>query len=174
MQLEVRLDEQGFLPDVFAKHAPSSNRVDGTPTRSFPFDVTDIPTAARALAIAFIDYDSIPVCGFAWIHWTAALRLPPEGGGRLLVPENASNLQAFGMVQGRNSSAAARGEAGNPQVAHRYNGPQPPDGAHVYTLYVHALDDMPTLTEGFWANKLVWAIKGHVLATARADLPARA
>ena len=159
MQLEVRLDEQGFLPDAFAKHAPSSNRVDGTPTRSFPFDVTDIPTAARALAIAFIDYDSIPVCGFAW---------------RLLVPENASNLQAFGMVQGRNSSAAARGEAGNPQVAHRYNGPQPPDGAHVYTLYVHALDNMPTLREGFWANKLVWAIKGHVLATARADLPARA
>ena len=174
MQLEVTLDEHGFLPDTFAKHAPSSNRVDGTPTRSFPFDVTDIPATAKALAIALIDYDSIPVCGFAWIHWTAAFRLPPDGGARLSVPENASNLQALGMVQGRNSSAAARGGAGNPQVAYRYNGPQPPDGTHVYTLYAYALDDMPALTEGFWANELVWATKGHVLATAQADLPARA
>lgn len=173
MQLGVTLDEQGFLPDAFAKHAPSADKVDGTPTRSFPFGITGIPTDATALALALIDYDSIPVCGFAWIHWTAALRLPTDCDGRLAVPEDASSLQAFGMVQGRNSSAAARSATGNPQVACRYNGPQPPDKAHVYTLYAYALDDMPALAEGFWANELVWATKGHVLATARADLPAR-
>ena len=173
MRLEVTVDGQGFLPDAFAKHAPSANKVDGTPTRSFPFDIADIPTGTTALALAFIDYDSIPVCGFAWIHWTSVFRLPADCDGRLSVPEDASNLRAFGMTQGRNSSAAARGGAGNPQVACRYNGPQPPDRAHVYTLYAYALDDMPALAEGFWANELVWATKGHVFATARADLPAR-
>ena len=172
MQLTVTLDERGFLPDAFAKHAPSANTVDGTPTRSFPIGIADIPADATALALALIDYDSIPVCGFAWIHWTAVLRLPPDCDGHLSVPEDASNLQAFGMVQGR-TSAAARGGTVNPQVACRYNGPQPPDGTHVYTLYAYALDDMPALTEGFWANELVWATKGHVLASARADLPAR-
>jgi hypothetical protein len=32
---------------------------------------------------------------------------------------------------------------------------------------------MPGLEEGFWANELVWATRGHVLAETSVDVPAR-
>jgi Raf kinase inhibitor-like YbhB/YbcL family protein len=78
------------------------------------------------------------------------------------------------MVQGRNSSASRLVGSSDPLLTCRYNGPQPPDGDHVYTLRVFALDVMPDLREGFWANELVHAMHGHVIEWAEANLPARA
>ena len=78
------------------------------------------------------------------------------------------------MVQGKNSSASSLVGSSDPLLTCRYNGPQPPDRDHVYTLRVFALDVMPDLREGFWANELVHAMRGHVIDRAEANLPARA
>ena len=52
---------------------PQKNqRIEGKPSRSFPILVTDAPKEAKTLAVFFRDYDSVPVCGFTWIHRLAA------------------------------------------------------------------------------------------------------
>ena len=175
MDIRVVLDKNGMVPDRYAKHADAAHLHAQKPTTSFPFEVEGIPQGARSLALAFTDYDSIPVCGFTWIHWVAAgIDASLARDGRLAFPEDASNLGSFGMVQGRNSSASSLVGSSDPLLTCRYNGPQPPDGDHVYTLRVFALDVMPDLREGFWANELVHAMRGHVIDRAEANLPARA
>lgn len=170
MRINVRLDERGYLPDAYAKYADAQGTYHGMPERSFPFGLEDVPEGAVSLALVFFDVDSIPVCGFPWIHWCAC-GIPASVSG---LPEDASRRQAFGMVQGRNSSASRLVRSQDPLMTCRYNGPQPPDADHVYTLVVLALDNEPSLSEGFWANELLHAMEGHVIAKAVAQLPARA
>ena len=110
---------------------------------------------------------------FAWIHWAAANIAVPEGSVALSLEADASNAGAFGMVQGKNSSASPLSGETDPLVTCRYNGPQPPDKDHVYTLRVYALDNRLDLAEGFWLNELLRQMEGHVIASARTSLPAR-
>ncbi len=170
MQIHVEL-ENGLLADKFGKYAPEQDRLEGFPVRSFPIEIHDVPQGAKTLAVEFVDFDAIPVGGFCWIHWTAC-NVPADTA---VIPEDASRTGAVPMVQGRNSnwSPMAHGSA-NPLVHSRYCGPQPPDATHSYTLNVYALDCELGLSEGFYANELRRAIKGHVLAKATAELPSRA
>lgn len=85
-------EENGFLPEKYAKH--SDVKINGKPVVSFPITVEDVPENAETLAVVFVDFDSIPVCGFAWIHWTAA-NIPANVSE---IPENASQDGALGMV----------------------------------------------------------------------------
>lgn len=170
MDVRVALDERGFLPDRFAKYAEPGDRVGGMPLRSFPFELSGVPEGTASLALTLVDHDSIPVCGFSWIHWCAA-GIP---AGVRSMPEDASRMGSFGMVQGRTSAASELGGSHDPVATCRYNGPQPPDGTHVYTLKVYALDEEPELAEGFWMSELMRAMRGHVLASAEASFPARA
>lgn len=169
MKITVQLDQHGYLPDAYAKHADPAGLYDGMPERSFPFSLSGVPEGTASLAWIFYDLDSIPVCGFPWIHWCAC-GIP---GDVREVSEDASRQEAFGMVQGRNSSASRLVGSADPLMTCRYNGPQPPDRDHVYTLRVYALDYVPSLEPGFWANELVHAAEGHALASAVAQLPAR-
>ena len=169
MRVCVELDENGFLPDRFAKYASDEFCVKGTPTRSFPMTFEDVPEGTESIAILFTDPDAVPNCGFAWIHWCAA-GIP---GSVRELPEDASNLQSFGMVQGKNPTAARIVGETEPLVYCRYTGPQPPSGTHDYLLEVFALDNTPQLEEGFFMNELIRAMRGHVLARAEAWLPAR-
>ena len=170
MKVHVELDG-GLLADRFGKYAPEPDRLEGFPVRSFPIEINDVPQEARTLALAFIDYDAIPVGGFCWIHWTAC-NLPAT---TTLIPEDASRTGTVDMVQGRNSnwSPMAHG-SDNPQVHSRYCGPQPPDATHSYTLNVYALDCELGLPEGFYLNELRRAMNGHVLDRASVELPSRA
>lgn len=99
MKVHVEVDG-GLLADRFGKYAPEPDRLEGFPVRSFPIEISDVPQGARTLALAFIDYDAIPVGGFCWIHWTAC-DLPAT---TTLIPEDASRTGAVDMVQGRNSN----------------------------------------------------------------------
>jgi len=173
METIVGLDERGYLPDRYAKHADRRYIYAGTPTCSFPFEVTGIPEGTNALALTIVDFDSIPVCGFPWIHWCAYLGSDNVRDGVLSIPEDASNQRWNGMVQGRNSSASRLVRSNDPLLASRYNGPQPPDRDHDYTFTVYALDALPQLADGYWMNELLHAIHGHVLAQVSVDLPAR-
>lgn len=76
----------GTIPDRYAKRAPQSLTRKGRPVVSFPFRLEDVPQEARCLHWMLVDPDSVPVCGFPWIHWSLAnlpiealLALQPEG-----------------------------------------------------------------------------------------------
>lgn len=167
MDLTVALDAQGMLPDAYGKHCDRSDLKGHLCGRSFPFEVGDIPAGTRALAWVMLDWDSTPVCGFPWIHWCAQLAVE-EGIETVAVPEDASRAGIAGLMQGYTSSAKS-----DPAEAVGYVGPCPPDRDHVYTLHVVALDEPCALPEPFWANQLVGAARGHVLAEATVQLPSR-
>ena len=161
------------VPDDFAKAAAQQYRVDGVPVTSFPFYIDGVDPQARYLHWAFTDPDSIPVCGFEWIHWTVAnlpidalmfdfndsyaLAIPPDFSRQMpaMIPE---------ALQGRNSSASQFvGRDGNPAVTMRYNGPQPPDKDHDYCLHVWATTQpVPGLNQGFWLNELMHGLREKV------------
>ena len=170
MELIVNL-ENGLLPDRFGKYAPAEDLEGGRLSRrSFGFVLNCVPYGTRAIAWILLDWDSVPVCGFPWIHWCGVLS-DIDDVGEVLVPENASRAGYLGMREGYNSSRGADGanETG-------YVGPCPPDKTHGYTLRVVALDADPELPTDrpFWANELVNAARGHVLGETALVLPSRA
>ena len=101
--------------------------------------------------------DSVPVCGFTWIHWIAA------NITKTVFPEGDSTGADY--VQGINSWLGTYGKEG----AFGYGGMTPPDAVHTYTLRVYALDTKLDLENGFFYNALMHAMKGHVLAMAEAE-----
>lgn len=158
------------IPDDFAKAAAPEYYAGGVPVISFPFYIDEVQPDARYLHWTFTDPDSIPVCGFEWIHWTVAnlpidalmfdfndshaLSIPPDFSRQLpaMIPE---------AVQGRNSSASKfLGRDNDPAVTMRYNGPQPPDKDHDYYLHVYATKEpLPGLNQGFWMNELLHRLR---------------
>lgn len=158
MKIDVKLENR-LLPDKYGKY--SDVKIGGEPCLSFPIAVEDIPAGTKTLALTFIDYDSKPLCGFAWKHWLAA-NIPAD---ITEIPENASQDCAFGMVQGKTDFRGALGC--------RYGGPMPPDKTHNYTLTLFALDCETALAEGFTLDELNAAMNGHILDNAEIVLPSR-
>jgi Raf kinase inhibitor-like YbhB/YbcL family protein len=157
------------IPDVFAARTPQENQIEGTPVVSFPFYIDALNPTARYLHWELVDPDSIPVCGFEWIHWAVAnvpvdalmfdfndshaLQIPPDFSRTLpaMIPEAS---------QGRTSAASKFVGGTDPSVTMRYNGPTPPDKAHDYHLRVFATEQpLPGLNQGFWLNELVHALR---------------
>lgn len=166
MRIKVEL-EDGMLPDRFGKHAPAEYQIDGHAVRSFPIEIEDVPEGA----LAFVDFDAVPVGGFCWIHWLAC-NFPAD---TRLIPENASASGEVPCVQGSNSDwSPLAGSHTDPRIVRRYAGPCPPDATHDYTLVVYALDCELDLAEGYFLNEFRRAIRGHVLAKATLELPSRA
>ena len=124
------------------------------------------PFGTRALAVFFIDWDSVPVCGFPWIHWCAYVNGDFEGD--IEFPDDLSRNEHSRLVQGYNSAAKSEPERGV-----GYVGPCPPDRDHKYTLQVIALDDEPLVEAPFWANELLDACRGHAIDEAGRILPSR-
>lgn len=122
---------------------------------SFPLRWSGVPAGTRSLALIVEDPDAPDPRAprMTWIHWVA-YDIPPGSGG-LPDGDNASAFPA-GMRQGLNSWQRTG-----------YGGPCPPIGTHRYVIRLFALDtrlgdlDHPT------REKLVRAMRGHVLARAR-------
>ncbi|MGL4337725.1 MAG: YbhB/YbcL family Raf kinase inhibitor-like protein [Turicibacter sp.] len=130
---------------------------DDMPTLSLPLDIHHPPKGTQSFALVLIDHDSIPVCGFSWIHWTLA------NLSTINLVENASVLGGD-FIQGVNSWASplltphlTREEASY------YGGMAPPDKAHLYTIECYALDCFLDLDNGFYLNELYHEMKGHIL-----------
>lgn len=149
--------ENGFLPEKYAKHAPSENKIDGGPVTSMPLKIEDIPTGTKSLALIMVDDDAIPVCGFTWIHWVTIITDPTIKE----LPEDASQKNPDYLIQGKNSLAGQFVNEQNPAKNMRYSGPEPPDADHEYELNLVALDVVPDLKEGFWLNDLKRIIEDH-------------
>lgn len=169
--MEITLPWSGAeMPDKYAKYAPAEAKRGGYPIVSFPFSISGAPAGTKYFAWSLLDYDAVPVGGFIWLHWLAA-NLPASVTA---IPENASQSGAVDFIQGRNANAGRMVNVQDPLVSQRYNGPQPPDQTHDYTLTVYALDAPLPLKQGFWYNAFRRALTGHVLATAEVEIPSRA
>ncbi|APX71239.1 YbhB/YbcL family Raf kinase inhibitor-like protein [Companilactobacillus allii] len=159
----------GLLPDKYGKFAPADDIKNGEPVVSFPFKLSDIPESTKSLALTFTDPDSIPVCGFEWIHWTMANISPDQ----LNIPENFSQT-THSAIQGKNSSASPLlGKPKSPFTT-GYNGPKPPDTTHNYVLKVYALDTVLDIADDFWMNELLHKMENHIVDSTNLTLPSRA
>ncbi|USS93070.1 YbhB/YbcL family Raf kinase inhibitor-like protein [Fructilactobacillus ixorae] len=168
MKINVPL-QAGFLPDRYTKHADAANKVGTYPVVSFPIEFQEVPSEAASLAVTLLDPDSIPVCGFEYIHWVVA-NLDPQ---LTELPADASQSGAVAMTYGNNSLAGGLLHVTDQQLNRHYLGPTPPDQPHHYRLTVYALDQKLALPDGFWLNQLESKLPGHVLATATAILPVK-
>ncbi|MCH4160067.1 MAG: YbhB/YbcL family Raf kinase inhibitor-like protein [Bifidobacterium sp.] len=154
------------IPDQYGKYADASGRIDGVPVVSFPFRLEDIPQDCTVLHWELVDPDSIPVCGFQWIHWAVANVLISEIGHKsatVSIPADFSRTQrtiAPSAIQGRTSAASPFVGNSDPEITMNYNGPQPPDHAHDYLLRVWAgTHKLEGLRRGFWLNGLQRALR---------------
>lgn len=168
MKIDIPL-ENGLLPDRFGKYSSEEVRRDGNNILSFPITISEVPEETQSLALTFTDYDSIPVCGFEWIHWIAC-DIPAS---TTVIPENASHDGSFSFTQGLNS-CVSRSHETSPEVICGYIGPCPPDRDHTYTVRLYALDCELGLSQGFYLNELHWAMQDHIIDVAEVNFVSRA
>lgn len=161
----------GLLLDKYGKYAAKDEIYNGNPAVSFPIEIKEVPAKAKSLALTLVDFDSVPVCGFAWIHWTA-INIPAAAS--VTIPEDASRKGGITMIQGNNSAAGPLVGQKDPLTTRHYVGPTPPDKTHDYWLTIYALDTQLDLPEGFWLNEFYHAAKGHILEKQRLSIPSRA
>ncbi|MDF7637059.1 YbhB/YbcL family Raf kinase inhibitor-like protein [Leuconostocaceae bacterium ESL0958] len=150
MEISVALTA-GYLPDQYAKYAPESAQKQGFPVESFPFTVEDLPANTRYLSWAFVDFDSVPVAGFAWIHWLVGN--VPVQGTQVAIPANFSRT-AEDQVHGQNSLYSKYVPVDDPDLINHYIGPRAPDQDHDYTFVVLASSQPLDLQPGFFLNEL--------------------
>lgn len=147
----------GIIQDRFGKRGTQFSK-SGMATYSLPVEIEDAPEGTVSFSLFLEDKDSVPVCGFAWIHWTVA------GLVRTKIEENES-IHAKDFVQGTNSLSGRLGNLSRMEAA-CYDGMSPPDRPHLYELHAYALDFLPNLKQGFYMNELFHAMRGHILAQA--------
>ena len=155
--------DKNILPDRYSKYTDELEL--GNAIVSFPFKLTDVPKEAKTLAWTFVDYDSIPVCGFAYIHWCVA-NVPAD---KTDIEADFSRLDTQ-HLHGKNSLVSKFLSTDFSAIENGYIGPYPPDKDHAYTLTVYALDSELPLKEGFYLNELGHAAKNHIIEQAEIDL----
>ncbi|MBW9173449.1 YbhB/YbcL family Raf kinase inhibitor-like protein [Clostridium estertheticum] len=151
--------ENGYLPAKYSKFAEEKYQYKGSPCISFPIYFIDISGKVKSIAITFLDYDAIPLCGFTWIHWLVC-NIPANID---CLPENISVDNSLNVVQGQNSFASPYVGETDSNITNRYAGPTPPDKEHEYTLKVYGLDKKLDLKQGYFMNDFYKAINGHVV-----------
>ncbi|AMC08703.1 YbhB/YbcL family Raf kinase inhibitor-like protein [Turicibacter sp. H121] len=141
----------GVIHDRYGKRGPMNEYE--MPTVSLPLKIEDAPANTVSYALVLEDKDAFPVCGFSWIHWTAANITKTQ------LQENESQ-SATDFIQGVNSWISD----GTPvEACNYYGGMAPPDAPHVYEIHVYALDTMLDLKQGFNYNELYHQMDGHIL-----------
>jgi len=157
MQIDSSAIINGEFADRFGKRG-SQFSLNGMPTYSIPFDISDVPAGTQSFAVVLEDKDAITASGFVWTHWLIA------DLQRTSVAENES-LRATDYVQGANSWASVLGKL-DIEEASCYGGMAPPNCRHRYELIVYALDTKLNLPRGFRFNDLHFTMQGHILASA--------
>lgn len=154
MKIESKGIVNGMIEDRFGAKGEQFTP-GGMPSYSLPFEIIRPPEDTKAFAVIFDDYDSVPACGFTWIHWLISdLK-------RTKIDENES-ATAEDLIQGVNSGHSFVSKLSK-EEATGYCGPAPPDGEHTYTLKVFALNRELGLKKGFMLNDLMWAMDGCVI-----------
>jgi Raf kinase inhibitor-like YbhB/YbcL family protein len=125
---------------------PTKYTCDG-PDVSPPLNWSDVPAAAKSLALIADDPDA-PMG--TWVHWVA-WNIPPNARG---LAEGVPKKDSFpnGMKQGTTDFR----DIG-------YGGPCPPSGTHRYFFKLYALDTSLTLPPSTTKKDLEKAMQGHLL-----------
>lgn len=151
----------GYLEDKFGKHGTQFLK-NQKPNRSFHLAWDNLPKNTESLALIFLDYDAIPVCGFPWIHWTVA-NIDPN---LKELPENASvDMKLLEGVTSLYSKLLPDRMTKEDSIG--YGGCAPPDQDHRYTVYVYALSKKLKLERGFYTNELLKAMEDCILDQAK-------
>lgn len=129
MLIKTNAIQNGYFLDKYGKRGLQFKS--SMPSYSFGFKVEDLPKRTVSLAFVLDDPDSVPVCGFKWIHWLGANLTELE------LPDNES-IHATTFIQGKNS-----------WDKNMYGGMMPPDKTHTYVFRVYAVDCMLDLKTGF-------------------------
>lgn len=163
------------IPDQYGCNVASDNLNHGINQTSFPFTVTDLPKDSRYLSWTLIDYDTIPIFGFAWIHWSVTDY--PVTSDNLTIESNFSQLAT--IPQGRNSLDSLiqdlreplwKGRKFRQSLTTHYSGPRPKDGIHHYRLSVYAMNSALNLEAGFGLNELMNRIDNVTIAETSQNL----
>ena len=144
----------GRIQEKYGKYGDEISS-EGVPTCSLPILIEDAPKGTETFALILEDKDAIPVCGFSWIHWTAANIKRTE-----LLSGESSNATDY--VQGANSFSS-KIQGLDRMSTSCYGGMAPPDRPHTYELHVYALNRELNLKPGFYMNELYWKMQGHIL-----------
>lgn len=166
----MHITNRSHLTDRYGKRTSAEFLLHERPILSFPISLAAIPKEARYLSWELIDYDTIPLIGFPFIHWLAA-NVPVTNE----IPEDFSRTALKPTIQGKNSLASPLGKQmipvlateTLPELTERYLGLSPRSGVHTYTLYVYATKNPLNLKEGFFANELHQALNDQLLAKAK-------
>ncbi|WP_297520149.1 YbhB/YbcL family Raf kinase inhibitor-like protein [uncultured Clostridium sp.] len=145
----------------------SKDKLDAMPLESIPLNWSGAPSSVKTYALTIIDYDTVPIMGFPWIHWIAA----DISSSITSLPANASTAQAKDMIQGVNSYAngyplnlaGLKGFQVPRANAFHYGGMVPVNFPHKYTMKIYALDSTLNLKPGFGLNDLYNAMDGHII-----------
>lgn len=149
----------GVIHDKYGKHGEDFN-VNGVPSRSIPFEISDAPKGTKSFALFLEDKDACPISGgFSWVHWVAA------NITRNKIEENESQT-AKDFVQGLNSWISIQGGQQSKELSAFYGGMAPPDQAHTYELHIFALDCLLDLENGFMFHEMFKKMDGHILEQA--------
>lgn len=162
MQIKVNFFNQ-VIPDQYGCNTDKLSLNHGINQTSFPFEIVDIPKDTKYLSWSLIDYDTIPLLGFAWIHWLVADN--PVHQSHLTIESNFSQLTT--VPQGTNSLNSViqrlrrplwKRAAFNQTLITHYSGPRPKTGRHTYRLTVYATTKPLNLKNGFGQNELINSI----------------
>lgn len=165
-----------IIPDKYGCNINKNSLNHGINQRSFPFSVIDIPTTSNYLSWSLIDYDTIPLIGFPWIHWLSANY--PVNETNLSIDSNFSKIST--LPQGRNSIDSIIQKVRHPLWKHsefysdlttHYSGPRPMKGSHNYRLSVYATNKPLKLQNGFRLNELLNQVDSIMISEANLNLP---
>jgi len=125
---------------------PTKYTCDG-PDVSPPLSWSDVPAAAKSLALIADDPDA-PMG--TWVHWVA-WNIPPNARG---LEEGVPKKDSLpnGMKQGTTDFRSVG-----------YGGPCPPSGTHRYFFKLYALDTSLNLPPSTTKKDLEKALQGHLL-----------
>ncbi|GEO69290.1 YbhB/YbcL family Raf kinase inhibitor-like protein [Levilactobacillus acidifarinae] len=163
------------IPDQYGCNAPRGQQPHGINQNSFPFEVAEIPAKASYLSWTLIDYDTVPMIGFAWIHWLVADY--PVVEGPAVIPAGVS--QKTTVPQGKTSMRSVvtlirhplwRMTALGRDLTTHYSGPRPRGGRHQLRLTVYATSAPLDLAPGFGLNQLMATVDEKLVAQASLNL----
>ncbi|MGL5414123.1 MAG: YbhB/YbcL family Raf kinase inhibitor-like protein [Clostridium sp.] len=167
--IKMRLYSSGIQDGIIGAQygAASDYKLGAMPLESIPLEWKGVPCGTKSFAVTLIDYDTVPIIGFPWVHWIAA-NIPAI---KRELPPNASNIEKNLFVQGVTSYANGypldltplAGFQVQREEAYRYGGMVPVNFPHKYTIKIFALDKMLNLQYGFLYNELLSAMEGHIL-----------
>ena len=129
---------------------PSKYTCEGSDT-SPPLEWTDVPSAAKSLALIVDDPDAPDPAKpqRTYVHWVV-YSIPPSV---TKLEENAAKAGLpSGAMQGRND-----------YKKQTYGGPCPPIGRHRYFFKLYALDSQPTFVTSPTKADLEKAMQGHII-----------